>query len=247
MSTSNRGTRGTRPLAIVISALAAAAIAATAAATPSTRAADPTFGRTTPGSTFGFPGADYKYGSRFALAQAGVVTKLSAHMKGRLAGGATAGGTQRFRMMVYAADGPNGEPGTLLATSVDRVLADNAAEADYDFALPSGVTLQPGGYWLMQQSGATDAQVGLSEDIGSPGNQRFNVDVFADGPSNPAGPMSADPKEYAVYATYTPVAQGGGGTVVLCHKPGTPAQKTMTLPASAVGGHLGHGDRLDAC
>ena len=35
--------------------------------------------------------------------------------------------------------------------------------------------------------------------------------------------------------------------VTLCHKPGTPAEKTLVLPSSAVGGHLGHGDTLGAC
>lgn len=35
--------------------------------------------------------------------------------------------------------------------------------------------------------------------------------------------------------------------VTLCHKPNTPAQKTLTLPRAAVAGHLGHGDTLGAC
>lgn len=35
--------------------------------------------------------------------------------------------------------------------------------------------------------------------------------------------------------------------VTICHKPGTPAQKTLTLPRSAIQAHLDHGDRLNAC
>jgi hypothetical protein len=35
--------------------------------------------------------------------------------------------------------------------------------------------------------------------------------------------------------------------VTLCHKPGTPAEKTLVLPAAAAGGHLGHGDSLGPC
>jgi hypothetical protein len=35
--------------------------------------------------------------------------------------------------------------------------------------------------------------------------------------------------------------------VEICHKPGTPAQKTLTVPASAVPGHVGHGDSEGAC
>jgi hypothetical protein len=43
---------------------------------------------------------------------------------------------------------------------------------------------------------------------------------------------------------------GSGGVcklVTLCHKPGTPAEKTMELPDSALAGHLGHGDTTGAC
>ena len=35
--------------------------------------------------------------------------------------------------------------------------------------------------------------------------------------------------------------------VTICHKPGTPAEKTMEVPQSAVDGHLGHGDHRGPC
>lgn len=35
--------------------------------------------------------------------------------------------------------------------------------------------------------------------------------------------------------------------VTICHKPGTPAEKTLELPAEALHGHLGHGDTTGAC
>ena len=35
--------------------------------------------------------------------------------------------------------------------------------------------------------------------------------------------------------------------VVICHKPSTPAQKTLSVPESALSGHLGHGDSLGPC
>jgi len=35
--------------------------------------------------------------------------------------------------------------------------------------------------------------------------------------------------------------------VVICHKPGTPAQETLSVPESALSGHLGHGDTLGPC
>ena len=37
------------------------------------------------------------------------------------------------------------------------------------------------------------------------------------------------------------------GKEVICHKPGTPAQKTLSVPESALSGHLGHGDTLGPC
>jgi hypothetical protein len=40
---------------------------------------------------------------------------------------------------------------------------------------------------------------------------------------------------------------GPTAKVMLCHKPGTPAEKTLMLPASAVPGHLQHGDYLGPC
>jgi hypothetical protein len=221
---------------------------ATAAAAPSAGQVEKTFGRTAVGTTFGFPGADYKYGSRYTLPENGTVTKITAHMRGRLAGGATGGATQRFRMMIYASDGPGGDPGTLLATSAERVIADNAPEANYEFTVQPGVALPAGSYWLMQQSGASGSQVGLSEQIVSPGNQRFNADLYGDGPSNPAGAVSADPKEYVIFATYLTSATGGGGNdVVICHKPGTPTQQTLSVPVQALESHLAHGDRRGAC
>lgn len=36
-------------------------------------------------------------------------------------------------------------------------------------------------------------------------------------------------------------------TVVVCHKPGTPAEQTLVLPQSALSGHLRHGDTEGPC
>jgi hypothetical protein len=35
--------------------------------------------------------------------------------------------------------------------------------------------------------------------------------------------------------------------VTICHMPGTPAQKSLEVPANALSGHLAHGDTLGAC
>ena len=44
-----------------------------------------------------------------------------------------------------------------------------------------------------------------------------------------------------------PVRQQSPPRVTICHKPGTPAQKTKTLPLPAAQAHLGHGDVPGAC
>ena len=41
--------------------------------------------------------------------------------------------------------------------------------------------------------------------------------------------------------------QGPPDKVTICHKPGTPAEKTLEVPPQAVPGHLGHGDTLGPC
>ncbi len=40
---------------------------------------------------------------------------------------------------------------------------------------------------------------------------------------------------------------GNGGDNTICHKPGTPAEQTMSVPQPALGAHLGHGDTMGPC
>jgi hypothetical protein len=35
--------------------------------------------------------------------------------------------------------------------------------------------------------------------------------------------------------------------VTICHKPGTPAEKTLSIPRPALDSHLGHGDTMGPC
>jgi type II secretory pathway pseudopilin PulG len=43
------------------------------------------------------------------------------------------------------------------------------------------------------------------------------------------------------------IGNGNSKDVVLCHKPGTPAEMTKTIPSPALKGHLGHGDNFGPC
>jgi hypothetical protein len=48
-------------------------------------------------------------------------------------------------------------------------------------------------------------------------------------------------------ASLLQMAQAGEDKVKICHKPGTADEKELLVPASAVKGHLGHGDQLGPC
>lgn len=47
--------------------------------------------------------------------------------------------------------------------------------------------------------------------------------------------------------TPTPEPPDDDDKVTICHKPGTPAEKTMEVPQPAVQGHLNHGDYIGEC
>lgn len=68
-------------------------------------------------------------------------------------------------------------------------------------------------------------------------------------PTNTPEPTSTPTPSNTPTATGTPSSTrtAMAGRVEICHKPGTPAEKTMTLPRGAVEAHLGHGDTLGAC
>jgi hypothetical protein len=59
--------------------------------------------------------------------------------------------------------------------------------------------------------------------------------------STPATSSNDNPPEPPKQKQYQPKK------VTICHKPGTPAEKTMQVPEPAVKGHLGHGDHLGPC
>jgi len=56
---------------------------------------------------------------------------------------------------------------------------------------------------------------------------------------------SSTPSEPPGTATAEPTATVD--SVTICHMPGTPAEKTLTLPSAAIPGHIEHGDYLGEC
>lgn len=49
------------------------------------------------------------------------------------------------------------------------------------------------------------------------------------------------------YGLPHPLKEVNHGKITICHKPGTPAQKTLSIPPAALQGHIGHGDDIGAC
>ena len=61
-------------------------------------------------------------------------------------------------------------------------------------------------------------------------------------------PLAALAALVAVFATVQPApAEGAGVRVEVCHRPGTPAERTLSVPMRAVPAHLAHGDTNGAC
>jgi len=50
-----------------------------------------------------------------------------------------------------------------------------------------------------------------------------------------------------IQAIYNAGSAGKCKKVKICHKPGTPAQRTLEIPVQALAGHLGHGDTIGSC
>jgi hypothetical protein len=51
----------------------------------------------------------------------------------------------------------------------------------------------------------------------------------------------------ALLPTEAVAREGDPAQVTICHRPGTPAEQTQTIPISALKGHLGHGDTEGPC
>ncbi len=128
---------------------------------------------------------------------------------------------------------------------------------DLDAALPGLVAT---GLPLSDICGAgssitgTDLLAFTGGNLGSSGVCTFDVSVLVPAGAvsgdytNTTSDLTADEAVVADPATATlTVLDPVDDRVTICHKPGTPAEKTLRLPQSAVPGHLGHGDTLGAC
>ena len=67
-------------------------------------------------------------------------------------------------------------------------------------------------------------------------------DGLTDYPDDPGCSSATDTSELNA-----PSGGGGDDVSTICHKPGTPAEKTKEVSGSMLEGHLGHGDTLGPC
>jgi hypothetical protein len=152
------------------------------------------FGKSTVGGSFSAMSTDVKRATRFPLSSSARITKLRAYLDGR--GAAT--GSQMVKGVIYADSG--GEPGALRATSTAVSIAAGRAPGWVDLVLTAPITLGPGNYWLGLHSSPTHAVARYAWGTRA-GARRYNLDAYADGPSDPfGGGRFSDSQEISIFA-----------------------------------------------
>jgi hypothetical protein len=183
-----------------------------------------TFGRTTIASTPSSGlSANFKRGSPFALAQAGVITSLSAYMDGN--GGAA--GFQNIRLVMYQDN--SGVPGTKVVESNSTTIAAGMPAQWINLTTPE-TPVASGTYWIVIQTGDTQ---GVARDYGDGSTAWYaNADTFSDGASDPFGSGSTGTTTLCVYASYVPgtLKQFGRTTVAASTSSGMSADYKRGTP-----------------
>jgi lysophospholipase L1-like esterase len=156
-------------------------------------AATASFGNTTIGTSTSSPGANYKFGSVYSLAQDGTSLSFSWYTKG----GAAA---QRMTPVVYSAN-TSGSPTTLIAKGAEVTIAANQAAGWVTSALPA-VALAKGSYLLGLMSGPTGGQV-VDYQKPSANASIYNANAYGS-PTSSWGAVNRESGAYSFYVTYSP-------------------------------------------
>jgi hypothetical protein len=157
-----------------------------------------TFGKTTVGASSDTFSAERKRVNRYALAEAGSVTKLSLYLAPR-----ATSGQQVLKGVIYSDS--SGKPEALLGVTEQLTFKRTNAAGWYALPLAAPVKLAAGTYWIGVITGATSQVAGLRYDS-VPGARAWNANTFASGPTNPFGAVTADSERMSLYATYTPAS-----------------------------------------
>jgi hypothetical protein len=160
-----------------------------------------TFGNLTEQATLGWCGADGKAVNLFTLSEAASVTSMSMS----LSGSANAG-TQVIKYVIYDDDGAAGAPGTLLGTTEEGSVAQNAARAWVPLNFTTPVQLAAGNYYLGRFHGATTNIASYYYVASS--TLYYNNDTYVGGAADPFGAASTAAQLMSVYATYSTAFTG---------------------------------------
>jgi len=166
----------------------------TSGATAVVGKAPKTFGTTTVGASKDTFASERKRVNRYALPEAGAVTKLSVYLEPT----ATTG-QEVLKGLIYSDVG--GKPEALLGASEQLAFKNTNAAGWYDLIFASPAKLAAGNYWIGVMSGPTASVAGFRWT--SVANARaFNANTFASGPSNPFGAVTTDSEQMSLYAAY---------------------------------------------
>lgn len=168
-----------------------------------------TFGTTAVGGSSDSFSADRKRVNAYSLSVPASVSKLSIYLRPT-----STAGQEGVEGLIYAPDGPNGSPGTLLATSNQLTFSSAQKAGWYDLPLNSSVALSAGRYWIGVITGCTAAITNCTGGVAGyrytpvTASRDYNSNPYASGPTNPFVPLgsslSTDSEQMSLYATYTP-------------------------------------------
>ena len=158
-----------------------------------------TFGNTSSTGTLELNQKFYLAGSRFVLAEAALISKLTARFDNL---GLDHNACNQ-RAVIYT-EGTN-SPATRVALGESTAVADSAPLAWYDLPFASPVRLAPGMYWIMVIGDDSAEGVETARDLSTGyGGYSSGSTSYTSPEDNPAMGLNAV-RNYCIYATYEPV------------------------------------------
>lgn len=166
-----------------------------------------TFGNTSTTNNTYWSDLSWKVASKYALSEAGTVSKLTAYAK-------KVTGTGVARFFIQAADGSGGGPGTLMGVTAEvSVSSGTLSWIDAEFS--AGVELTAADYWLGAHFGGGLEVVG--NDAGTPAPGRYGEDTYSDGTSATWTGIDTYNASWCIYATYSTTPSGIAIPVAMHH------------------------------
>jgi len=167
-----------------------------------------TFGNTTAtDNNWTGKGTEMKVGGKYTLSEAGSVSSISVRLTNTNTGHAAC----YAKALIYSNSSNN--PNSLLGTSQETSIADNAAWAWKTFTFSTPVALSTGTYWLAYFGDSTADGVDLSYGVAA-GDSQYDSDTYSDGPEATWTVDQVRTYLLEIYATYTATPSGFTGLTV---------------------------------